>query len=284
MQRSGVRPSSAPLYAVRSYGDYLYGSLHECRKSCRVRSLGPSDELDFVGRPFSCANLNHSSVRQTQSWYVQLGKQQVSLGRDKEAAYEEYHRLMGQRTDGVPLETDSVARLLNRYLAWIEANRARPTFEKALHHLKSFGRKIGPDLKVNRLKPYHVQRWIDADYAKLSDTYKNAAITVVKGALNWCEQQGYIAHNPIAKMKKPTPAIREFFVPAVKWPEVLAAVRGQEFKDFVIFMLDSGARPQEVCRAEARHFDRENCRLVFPASESKGKETATGNLSATRVS
>ena len=147
---------------------------------------------------------------QTQSWYVQLGKQQVSLGRDKEAAYEEYHRLMGQRTDGVPLETDSVARLLNRYLAWIEANRARPTFKKALHHLKSFGRKIGPDLKVNRLKPYHVQRWIDADYAKLSDTYKNAAITVVKGALNWCEQQGYIAHNPIAKMKKPTPAIREF--------------------------------------------------------------------------
>ena len=37
-------------------------------------------------------------------------------------------------------------------------------------------------------------------------------------------------------------------------------------------MLDSGARPQEVCRAEARHFDRENCRLVFPASESKGKK------------
>jgi integrase len=37
-------------------------------------------------------------------------------------------------------------------------------------------------------------------------------------------------------------------------------------------MLDSGARPQEACRAEVRHFDRENCRLVFPRSESKGKK------------
>jgi integrase len=209
---------------------------------------------------------------QTESWYLQLGKQQISLGKDKETAWEEYHKLMGKRTDGVSLETDSVARLLNRYLAWLEANRARPTFEKALRHLKSFGQKAGPNLKVSRLKPYHVQHWIDEHYAKASDTYKNAAITVVKAALNWCEQQGYIPHNPIAKMKKPSPAIREFIVPAVKWPEVLAVVRGQEFKDFVTFMLDSGARPQEVCRAEVRHFDRDNCRLVFPRAESKGKK------------
>ena len=102
---------------------------------------------------------------QTQSWYLQLGKQQIPLGKGKEAAWEEYHKLMGKRTDGVPLETDSVARLLNRYLAWLEANRARPTFEKALRHIKSFGLRIGPDLKVSKLKPYHVQQWIDKHYA-----------------------------------------------------------------------------------------------------------------------
>ena len=73
-------------------------------------------------------------------------------------------------------------------------------------------------------------------------------------------------------MKKPSPAIREFILPAVKWPDVLAAVKGQEFKDFVTFMLDTGARPQEACLAEVRHFDHENCQLVFPRAESKGRK------------
>jgi len=208
---------------------------------------------------------------QTGSWYLQLGKRQIPLGKDKESAWEQYHRLMGKRADGVPVETDCVARLFNLYLAWLEANRARPTFEKALRHLRSFGQKIGPDLKVSKLRPFHVQRWLDERYANASATYKNAAITVVKGALNWAEQQGYIIRNPIAKMKKPSPAIREFIVPATRWPDVLAAIKGQEFRDFVTFMLDSGARPQEVCRAEVRHFDREGCWLVFPRAESKGK-------------
>jgi hypothetical protein len=40
---------------------------------------------------------------QTQNWYLQLGKRQIPLGKDNEAAWEEYHKLMGKRTEGVPL-------------------------------------------------------------------------------------------------------------------------------------------------------------------------------------
>ena len=35
--------------------------------------------------------------RFTQSWYVQIGNQQINLGRDRKLAWEKYHQLMANR-------------------------------------------------------------------------------------------------------------------------------------------------------------------------------------------
>jgi len=51
---------------------------------------------------------------------------------------------------------------------------------------------------------------------------------------------------------------------------ILAAVRDQEFKDLLTVSWETGCRPQESLRVEARHVDRDNARWVFPASEAKG--------------
>jgi hypothetical protein len=72
------------------------------------------------------------------------------------------------------VETDSVARVFNLYLAWLEANRARPIFEKALRHLRSFGQKTGPDLKVTKLRPFHVQRRVDEKLVAASDSLRRS--------------------------------------------------------------------------------------------------------------
>ena len=122
------------------------------------------------------------------------------------------------------------------------------------------------------MKPLHVQRWIDKHYRRRSATYKNIAITAVKAALNWAAEQGYIGHSPIARMKKPRCACREFYVPVVEWLRVLNAARGQEFKELVTVMFASGARPQEIRHIEARHYEPELVRLVFLRDESKGKK------------
>ena len=34
---------------------------------------------------------------QTQSWYVQIGRRQINLGRDERQAWDEYHQLMTDR-------------------------------------------------------------------------------------------------------------------------------------------------------------------------------------------
>lgn len=215
--------------------------------------------------------------KQTQSWYVKLDDRDVPLGKDEEAAWETYHELMAERvrTGKTQVASDSVVLLVNRYLDWLQKNRAPTTFDRRLPILRSFGRHIGPKLKASRLKPFHVQDWIDNHYSdpkRHSDTYRNTLITAVKAAFGWAVDQGHLASNPIARMKKPAATMRELYLPAVQWTDVLDAARDEPLKEFIFVMLDSGARVQEMFKAEARHLDRAQARLVFPKEESKGKK------------
>ena len=211
---------------------------------------------------------------QTQSWYVQFGKEQIPLGRNEKKAWEKYHDLMGERRKSVVSADDSLATVLNRHLVWVRDNRAKATYEKKLRHLRSFGQHLGPKLKVSELRAYHVQRWIDQEYAGRSGTYQHIAISEVQTALNWAVGLQYITENPIAKMPKPEAAMREVFVPAEQWTEILSAIPDREFREYIIVSMTTGARAQEMPKIEARHFDREHRRIVFPKKESKGKKRA----------
>lgn len=209
--------------------------------------------------------------KSTRSWYVQVGRKQVRLGRDKQAAWAKYYKLMSVPRGAESEGKITIATLVGLYLAWCEKNRAPSTYEKNRLHLRGFMKCVSKTLLVSDLKPHYVQRWIDTRYGGLSNTYKHTAITVLKAAMNWAVDQGYIDHSPIARVKKPQPAIRDFFVRPADWPRLLASARGQAFKDYVAVMLSTGARPQELRHVEARHFDRELRRLYFPCDESKGK-------------
>ncbi len=70
-----------------------------------------------------------------------------------------------------------------------------------------------------------------------SDTYRHNLITIIKGAVEWAAKMGYIDHSPIAKLMKPTPAVRQDFVTAVRWPDVLAVTTDQPLKDFRVAQL-----------------------------------------------
>ena len=69
---------------------------------------------------------------QTQSWYVQIGKRQINLGRDKEQAWTEYHELMTDR-QALALRPATVAELFDLYLDWCQKRRAEGTYDKHQH-------------------------------------------------------------------------------------------------------------------------------------------------------
>ena len=209
--------------------------------------------------------------KQTQAWYVQIGKRQINLGKDEGKAWDQYNKIMAQR-EVVDIPDDAVCNVLNRYLTWVQQNRSDATYKKCRLHLRRFAQSIGRSRRISQLKKHHVQQWIDDDYKDKSTTYQHTAISTVVAALNWALSMDYIDRNPVANMRKPARKVREFFLKPEQWRELLGAISDRQFADVVAFMLFTGARPQESRVVEARHYDKAHGRLVFSRYESKGEK------------
>ena len=80
--------------------------------------------------------------KQTQSWYVQIGKKQINLGKDEGQAWDQYHKIMTQR-ESVDVPDDAICNILNRYLDWVKQARADETYKKCRLHLRRFAQHIG---------------------------------------------------------------------------------------------------------------------------------------------
>lgn len=204
------------------------------------------------------------------AWYCEIGRKQIRLGTDKEAAEQEYHRLMAGEQ---PVTTKTTAyALVNQYLEWTHQNRSAETFKWYKLRLKPFVVSIGLKMTVSQVKANHVTRWLAADYPDASNTFKNGCCRAIARCFNWAVKQGLIATNPIAGMERPAAEPREAYLTPEQWAKAIALVKPDDpFADFCWFLRETGARPQEARIIEAKHWDRENRRIVLERRNSKGK-------------
>jgi integrase len=200
-------------------------------------------------------------------WFVRQGQTQVNLGPDKSKAFKRYHQLMSGQTETAP--TVFVADILGQYLDWSEAHQAESTYGYYRFWLKSFGKHI-QQLRVEDLKPYHLTRWLDAKRYSNPNTL-NAAVRAVVRAFNWAVKMGVLKENPLKGAERPSLMPRECYITPQQFDSIMATIRDDDFRDLVTFLRETGCRPQEARRAEARHFDRSGQTLTFPREESKGK-------------
>jgi integrase len=207
--------------------------------------------------------------KQTRTWYLQLGKRQVSLGPDEAAAWTQYHALMAGREEIKP--ATSVAVLIDAFLEWCQQNRSPRTYEWYLDHLQSFAKSIGQRLRVADLKPFHVTRWLTDCHKHSAANTRHRAIGAVQRVCNWAIREGHLESSPVARMEKPSPTRRELIIDQQQWTGVLAAATDQQFRDLLITLRETGCRPQEVRLVEACHFDAPGRRWIFPRELSKGK-------------
>ena len=199
------------------------------------------------------------------AWFVTLDGQQVKLGKTKDEALKRYHDLMAKpRTPVVP--TGSVLAIIDAFLDWCAKHRAGDTYEWYQSRLERFARAY-PDLLVGDLRPYHVQEWIDAMDVS-SGTKKNYCRSV-KRCLRWAKKQGYVEGNPIEDMEQPKGGKREVVLSQEEYDELFSLAADVTFRDLLTVTWETGCRPQESLRVEARHVDLTNHRWVFPESEAK---------------
>lgn len=210
------------------------------------------------------------------AWYVQLDGRQIKLAEDRDQAFKRYHELMAQPRlpAATPAEANRlVVVIFDEFLDWCEKHRAPDTYRWYKDRLESFCKSIESTLTVDLLRPHYVQKWVDNYPVPLKSGSRRNLIASIKRALKWAEEQGYIDRSPLAHMKKPGCGRKELVVTPEQYQALLDRAKDQQFNDLLTVTWETGCRPQESLRVEARHVDLAGSRWIFPASESKGRKT-----------
>lgn len=204
------------------------------------------------------------------AWFVTLNGQRIKLHEEKEPAFRRFHEMMAQPEE-VAQATDCVAAVIDTYLDWVQLHRAEQTYNWYLRFLQAFVDSLPPMLLMKDLKPWHVQRWVDKN-KDLAPSTRRSLITCVKRAMRWAEEQGYIDRSPLVHLKKPEAGRRETILTPEQFEALMSHISDECFRDLLHAAWDTGARPQELTRLEARHFDAAHSRWVFPMQEAKTKK------------
>ena len=130
------------------------------------------------------------------------------------------------------------------------------------------------DLTVDQLQPFHVYEWVDSHpewkTGKRGDDQRAAASA-------WAAKAGLLAsvggRSPLAGLEKPQQGRREQLVSEEEYRAILSVLTCGEARDLDELAWETGMRPAELYSFEARFFEPEAGRLVFPVS-SQGQEVA----------
>jgi len=209
--------------------------------------------------------------RKGRGWFVQIEGKQHNLGPDKDLAFERFYELMREPRSTRIAPTASVPVIFDEFLDWTVKHRAERTYQWYQDRLQWFLDTVPPSLTVTQLRPYHVQRWLDS-HPTWSDGHRRGCIIAIQRALRWATKMGHIESSPIAGIEKPTAGIRDLLISRECFDDILGHVRDQEFSDLLWSAWETGARPQELWRVEARHVDLPHQRWLLPLLEAKGKK------------
>jgi integrase len=170
-----------------------------------------------------------------------------------------------------PIPSRLVVELLDAFLEWVRKNRAPRTYAWYKENIQRFVDSIPARLTIVELKPYHVTCAMDA-YPHWANNTRHDFISAVKRAFNWALDEEIIDRSPLVRMKKPTREAREMALSPSEYAQVIEVVKEPCFRDLLEVAWETGARPQELRKIEARFLELEKSRIVFPPKQAKGKK------------
>src|SRR5262245_41876061 len=204
------------------------------------------------------------------SYYTTIDGKQVNLGPDKDNARATFHRLMSEKRGHANTSDPLVSTIIDLFLEWLPQHRSPATYQWYESRLRRFT-EFHKHLLVSELKPHHVQRWADSNPTHSSTTRRNS-VQSVKGALKWAKLQGYVESNPIADMSRPNAEARDDVITPDEFKNLLSFVRDENFRSLLVVAYETGARPTELFKVEARHVDLQRSRWKFERTEAKSKK------------
>lgn len=216
-------------------------------------------------------------------WYAykQVGskRRQVKLkdkdnrpirGQDREQdAFQAFFRFMTSDPAHVPEASAlTVAKLCDLFLDHSQRHNDDRTYQWYKSYLQSFCDDYG-HLQALKVKPIHVSRWLDANPGW--KTSRRCAIVSIKRAYNWANDEGLLDANPVKRIRRPPNRRRERIPTDEERKQILAAIKDEEFRQFVFAMQETGARPGEVRKVAAAHFSEEDGAWILGEHKTKKK-------------
>lgn len=201
-------------------------------------------------------------------WCVTINGVRHVLGPKKKDAFDRFYELMREPRRQAVAAVDDLVAIIDAFLDWVSRNRSPATYEWYRVRLQAFS-DAHPYLTARTIKPHHVERW--AGDPRLSVTTKRNQMRSVKRCLKWAVTQGYLDANPIDGLEIPSGQSRDVYVSPDDFQRLLSFVPDKAFAELLTVTYETGCRPQESLRVEARHVDLTHSRWVFPATESKVK-------------
>jgi integrase len=192
------------------------------------------------------------------AWYVQFGDKQVRLSKGpkdetEEAAFDAYYKLMAQQPENMPKgEELLVALICDLFLEHSKSNHEPATYALYQHFLQSFCKPYGRSA-VQDLKPFHVTRWLD-QHPKWKASRRHAALAV-KRAFAWADKQGLLSPSPFQSLAVEPNNRRTRVLTPDERAEIFAAIKDEQFREFLQAMFETGCRPGEVASVTAADAD-----------------------------
>jgi integrase len=202
------------------------------------------------------------------AYYVTVQGKRIRLVEGKAGIKEAYRRFLTLN----PEETKSItARVTGKevcelFVVFARTNLKPKTHEGYKRFLLPFAAHVG-NIDGNEVQPKHVTRFLEQCPAWGKTTRYNA-ITAIKRAWNWADNEGHLTLNLLAKMKKPRPARREEIPDDREIARFLATAK-PDFRLFLDFLYATGCRPGEATIIERRHVDLANREVRFRIGEDK---------------
>lgn len=181
--------------------------------------------------------------RKATGWYMTTYRgEQIRLSRDKKEAERAFHTLLAQDE---PVEETrgyrpSFKKLADLFLREAERTKEPMTLKVQTIYLQSFCDHV-KGRKASDLKVHHATEWINA-HPEWGESTQTTARSILRACLNWSVNQGYLAANPLAKLKRGDFLRRERILTAEEKKRIREWLPAG-IREFVFALEQTGARP-----------------------------------------
>ncbi|QEL14730.1 tyrosine-type recombinase/integrase [Limnoglobus roseus] len=227
--------------------------------------------------------------REQTGWYMTTYRgEQIKLSTDKKEAEKAFHTLLAseepqEETGGL---RPSFHKLADLFLQEAARTKEPETVKVQTVYLQSFCDFIGKR-KATDIKVHHVTEWLISHnkpgkargprkrkakpegspepvrFQSWGESTRTTARSILRACLNWAFTEGYIASNPLAKLKRGSYARRERILTADERKKVREWLP-EGVREFIIALEKTGARPfSELAKVTAEMIDWPSGTITF---------------------